>query len=285
MNTRPMNTRMMNTRMVLLAFPLIALAQSSPPSPPAEVDAALRARANQFFQYYVDGNFRKAYDMVAEDTKDAYFNGTKNRLKNFQLGNIKYSDNFTRAEVTLNANREVFVMGHSVPMTISIPTTFKIEDGKWVWYEVPIKEVIEPTGLYQPNPAKPGANASASGLPTDLSPEALRSAAVKLLGQTGVDKSVVVVAADKASDAKVVFHNGLGGTVQVRLVVLGDNPGFTAKLEKTLVNPGEDSNLLVHYDPPGTPQLLLPVTLRLMVSPTAQTLDVAVKFAMPATAH
>jgi hypothetical protein len=55
----------------LIFLPMIALGQLQTPA--EQADVALRARVTEFLQYHVDGNFRKAYDMVAEDTKDDYF--------------------------------------------------------------------------------------------------------------------------------------------------------------------------------------------------------------------
>src|SRR5580692_4431046 len=76
-------------------------------TPPPEVDKALRTRVNDFFQCHVDGNFRKAYEMVAEDTKDYYFAVMKIRLKSFQLTSVKYSDDFKKATVDLNTDQEI----------------------------------------------------------------------------------------------------------------------------------------------------------------------------------
>src|SRR5579864_740686 len=63
---------------VLSGFAGLAFGQ---PSPPPGIEDALRARVTEFFQYHVDGNFRKAYDMVAEDTKDFYFKALKIQFK------------------------------------------------------------------------------------------------------------------------------------------------------------------------------------------------------------
>jgi hypothetical protein len=129
----------MNMRMAWLAFPLIALAQSTEPAPPPELDRALRARATEFLQCYVDGTFRKAFELVAEDTKDLYFGAPKNRIKSFELGEIKYFDNFTRAEISVKAKKEIFMplVAVPVPTEVSEVEKFKIEDGKWFWYDVP----------------------------------------------------------------------------------------------------------------------------------------------------
>jgi len=64
---------LMLNRVALVLLPCLAWAQApadvTTPGAPADVDKALRARVSQFFQYHVDGDFRKAYDIVAEDTR------------------------------------------------------------------------------------------------------------------------------------------------------------------------------------------------------------------------
>ena len=86
-------------------LPLIALGQQQ--TPPAEAEQALRARVTEFLQYHVDGNFRKAYDMVAEDTKDDYFNSGKVQLKGFKIDDVKFTDDFTKATVTATIVEDV----------------------------------------------------------------------------------------------------------------------------------------------------------------------------------
>src|SRR5579862_8034538 len=68
------------------------------PLPPADVDRALRARVEEFFQYHVTGEFRKAEALVAEDTKDLFYNRNKPRyLKFVNIDHINYNDDFTKA--------------------------------------------------------------------------------------------------------------------------------------------------------------------------------------------
>ena len=77
---------------LLLAAPLTCLAQvpglrtrppavqmPAGPQAPPEVDQALRARANAFLDYESKGENRKAYDLVAEDSRDYYFGATKEK--------------------------------------------------------------------------------------------------------------------------------------------------------------------------------------------------------------
>ncbi len=276
----------MNMRMAWLAFPLIAVAQSSQPAPPPEVDRALRARATEFLQCYVDGTFRKAFELVAEDTKDLYFGAPKNRIKSFELGEIKYFDNFTRAEISVRAKKDTFIPLAQVPIATEVTEVekFKLEDGKWFWYDVPSDAIVTPMSVSHVDPAPAGAKAPAAlpQFPADLSPEGLRAAAAKLMGQISIDKSEVSLAADKASEARVVIHNGMGGPVQVQLAKFGEIAGFHAKLDKAQVGAAEDAVVLLSYDPgsvkagdQGPPDF--PLGLRLVVSPTNQVFTFTVK--------
>ncbi|MBM3748697.1 MAG: hypothetical protein FJW34_23225, partial [Acidobacteria bacterium] len=65
-------------------------------APPA-VDEAVRARVKQFFQAHVDGKFRAAAEVVAEDSQDAFFAANKPRCYSFEITKIEYLDEFTRA--------------------------------------------------------------------------------------------------------------------------------------------------------------------------------------------
>ena len=73
---------------------------------PEKVDKALRGRVNEFFQYHVDGNFRKAMELVADETQNEYFDSGKTKLKSFKLDDIKYSDKFDKATVTITVTRD-----------------------------------------------------------------------------------------------------------------------------------------------------------------------------------
>ena len=79
-----------------LFIPICLFAQEpKPATPPAEVDQALRERASAFLQYQVDGNFRKAFELVAEDSKDFYFSIGKTKIQSLEIDEIVYSDNFS----------------------------------------------------------------------------------------------------------------------------------------------------------------------------------------------
>src|SRR5262249_3356422 len=126
---------------------------------------ALRARVNEFFQDLVDGEFRKAYELVAEDTKDEFFTMGKTPLKAYSLNGISYSEDFTHASVQTSSKKTVYVQGAAIEMPSPSVTTWKIENGKWVWYHAPnpthnIMGIGEGTTLPQASAAGNAASAT-----------------------------------------------------------------------------------------------------------------------------
>lgn len=280
MSTRPGNSPARFAWLLLAAvwLPLLTLAQTPPPG----VEEALRARVTQFLQYHVDGNFRKAYEMVAEDTKDAYFNSGKVQLKGFQILEIKFTDNFTKAAVTVTMSKTVNVAGTDIPVALPSTITWKIEDGKWVWYNEAKSAWVTPVG-----PASapgPGAAAAAksnddesAALPKDLNDKSITAAAKSILQQVSVDKKEIMLAADKASEETVTFHNGMSGSVQLELNA-PEIPGFTVKAEPKLVRAGGDVAVVFRYEPANDTPRKDPTDVQLLVQPLNQAFNIRVNF-------
>ena len=61
---------------------------------------------NEFFGYHVSGKFMKALPLVAEDTKEYYFAVQKRQYISYAVGNITYSENFTKAMVDVVGKAE-----------------------------------------------------------------------------------------------------------------------------------------------------------------------------------
>jgi len=235
----------------LLLVPAALLAQA--PAAPPEVDQALRARVTEFFQDFVDGKFRLAINLVAEDTQDEYFSSPKAEIKTFKIDGVDFSKDFTDANVHLTVKQvwklkaEGFMQDQVVDAPMS--TTWKIENGKWVFYHH-----IDPNGWVTPMGPSAGFRKpdGTAAIPQKLDDATVRSEAERLLtqNQTSVDKDQVTLSSDKASSAKVVFHNGTPGSVNISVVGLPNNlPGFSAKLDKQVVNSGQDAILEIGYAP------------------------------------
>ena len=262
----------------IILLPLITLAQQAPPP---EVDRSLRARVTEFLQYHVDGNFRKAYDMVAEDTKDQYFNMGKVQLKGFTIENVKFTDDFTKATVLTTMSKTVNVAGTDIPVSMPSTITWKIENGKWVWYS----EARTPSML--PGIDSVGTPATAQGkgddgvaLPKDFSDQSIAAAARNILQQIGLDKKVITLAADKTSEDTVVFHNGMPGSVQLELSA-PEIPGFTAKLGQSIARAAQDIPVVFHYEPGAQAERRDSFNVQLWVQPLNQLFVIRVNFAAP----
>ncbi|MGA2738863.1 MAG: hypothetical protein ABSG65_15615 [Bryobacteraceae bacterium] len=120
--------------LVMAAGAIRSQAQQAPP----EVDAALRARVNQFYQLEVQGKFNRALQLVAEDTKDLFIGTSKPTYLSVQTHSIRYSDDFTKAEVIVLVTRLLPIegfMGRGLPTKIF--SRWKLEGGLWCYYVDP----------------------------------------------------------------------------------------------------------------------------------------------------
>ena len=263
---------------ILVMLPLCMLAQA--PSQP-EAEKALRARVTEFLQYHVDGNFRKAYEMVAADTQEDYFNTGKIQIKGFTIDDIQFSDNFTKATIRTTISRTMSVTGQDFPVMMPSTITWKIENNKWVWYKVATTPdtPFGPSALPSATGVAPQSNVD-TGLPKDFNDKAIADAARSILQQVSVDKNEVTLAPDKISEAKVVLHNGMPGSVQAE-VSAPQIPGFTAKIEQSIVRAAGNVNLVLRYEPGGERAPRDPINVQLTVQPLDQVFVIRVSFVSP----
>ncbi|HEY1759696.1 MAG TPA: hypothetical protein VGG72_30260 [Bryobacteraceae bacterium] len=234
----------------LLLIPASGFAQIPSPAPAPEVDQALRARVTEFFQDFVDGKFRLAINLVAEDTQDEYFSSPKAEIKSFKIDAIDFSSDFAKATVHMTVKQvwklkaEGFMQDQIVESPMS--TTWKVENGKWVFYHQ-----IQPDGWVTPMGPSAGFHKpdGTTGIPAKLDDATLTTEADRVLHQTSVDKSQVLIAANQPSSTKVTFHNGAQGSVNVSLVGLPKVEGLTVTLDKQWVEAGKDAVLEFNYAP------------------------------------
>ena len=258
----------------LLLLPLAGLAQT----PPSEAEQTLRARVTEFFQYHVDGKFSKAYAMVADDTKEYYFATQKVQFKSFKIESVKFTDD-THAEVDLTGLR-VWKPRSDFPetvVTVPMHTKWKIEDGKWVWYDDQTSTWATPMG---PSDATALRKSGGNSFSPDLSSEGLKRRADAILNQQpSLDKTELLLPLDKASSEQIVFHNSQPGTIKIYLDTGAKFPGLTAELDKTDVGAGENATIKIHFDPKDAPATPASFTLRLVTEPFDRVVPITIKFA------
>ncbi|MCS7043671.1 MAG: hypothetical protein NZR01_12865 [Bryobacteraceae bacterium] len=126
--------------------------------PPAGVDEALRARVQQFYDLEQQGRFRLAEQMVCEDSRDRYYDMEKRRWTSFELIQISYEENFTRARVAAALGTEMATLTGAIPVKAPITTLWRLENNTWCrYFPDPQKEGYRtPFGIMKPS--QPGSS-------------------------------------------------------------------------------------------------------------------------------
>ncbi|HKE21308.1 MAG TPA: hypothetical protein VKB88_02900 [Bryobacteraceae bacterium] len=201
--------------------------------PPADVDKALRARISEFFELHVKGDFRRAEALVAEDTKDYFYDNNKPRYLSFEISHIKYNDDFTRAQVTVMCEQYVRFPGFpNTPMKVPTPSTWKIENGQWVWYVDQSQLGMSPMGIKMTPgpPSKAGAPPALGSIPT----------LEQFYASFKADRDSVTLQPGGGAE-EILISNTSPGSMTVH--VLGELAGVEAKFEHTMVMSGDKAVL------------------------------------------
>ncbi|HTP85522.1 MAG TPA: hypothetical protein VMJ34_01175 [Bryobacteraceae bacterium] len=102
--------------------------------PPPGVEEALRQRVRPFYEAHVDSKYRKAYDVVADDSKDAFLVANKVHYDGFEVQKIAFKDNFTEAVVTTQYLTTMRFFSVAAPEKNVEESRWKLMDGQWYWY-------------------------------------------------------------------------------------------------------------------------------------------------------
>jgi len=250
---------------------------------PADVDKALRDRVDLFFRYHVEGgaSLRKAMEMVADDTKDDYFASGKPQVLKYEILGIEYAQDFTQARVTVDVSRNVMIVTEVVEMTLPMRTTWKIEDGKWVFYQDHNALRTTPWTDVTTRTSTPDPNSPIAPLPDLSKPNALVDLADNILRPSSVDKQSVTLRWGQASEDQVIFLNGYPG-VDLELGGVPEIPGLTIAVEKVTLKAKENGVVQFRYTPPPGFDATLPppppFTVRLGIVPFNQVFRIGVSF-------
>ena len=247
--------------LVLLAAPLLCLAQvpgtvTAPPAAqipagpkaPPEVDQALRARLTAFLDYQSKGEFSKAYNLVAEDSKDFYLSGPKEKAVSYTIDDVQYGPDLSTATVKSTMKRQMMLAGHPVDVPQLLISEWKLEKGEWVWYHDPAKDVTK--SIIGDLPVAPADATTESPIPKDLSEKAARAAAAAIVApRAAIDKKSVILVLGKEATEQVTFHNSNNGQVRVQAEVRGVADTITVEPNNVMVNPQADVPFKITYKP------------------------------------
>lgn len=236
-------------------------------APPA-LDEALRARISKFFQLHVDGKFRQAEALVAEESKDFFYSANKPKYLGFEIKNIAYTDDFTKAKAVVVAQMIVMAPGFlDKPVPVPIPSRWKVENGDWYWYIDQDELNMTPFGKMKAG--------SGSGAPSNLPAIPGPDEAARLLQGVKADREEVELKAKEPGSAEFTIVNTMPGYVTLALEELHFQ-GFTAKLDTTELAAGAKAHVTVDWKPGLYRARSLEARVR--VQPTNQLLRLRVKF-------
>jgi hypothetical protein len=262
----------------LLGF-LCAVAAAQQPAelfskaPPA-VDAALRVRISKFYQLHVEGKFRQAEALVAEDTKDFFYSANKPRYLSFEISRIDYSDEFRKAKATVIVETIVPVIGFADrPLKVPIPSYWKIENDDWFWYVD--QEALNKTPWGTRKTPESGAAPTAPGSGSTPAMPDPRQLLQNVATQVKADKSAVRLA--PGGSDRVTIQNHLPG--EVILAIEGAVPeGLKAAIDRPVLKAGEKAVINISAKPDMAASRA-PRGVGVRVQPTNQLLSIQVTIA------
>jgi hypothetical protein len=232
-------------------LPLLAalcFAQAPPPpsgpTPPAEVDRAVRARIQEFNDLQVAGQYRKAEAYVAEDTKDFYYGLAKPRYKSLKILSIEYSGNFTRAKALIAC--EIFINAPPYPPDVPLKSRFfsywKLENGAWYYYDdASTHESLFGRMTRNSPPAAAGSPGPGSAPPGLAAPGEAPELPAFVLKQVKPDKESVAL--KPGQSAEVTFTNHAPG--QMTLTIDSKPAGVDVKIQRSEIPAGGTSVVVI----------------------------------------
>jgi hypothetical protein len=236
--------------------------------PPRDVDDALRSRVQEFYQDHVDGKFRKAELLVAEESKDGFYAANKPALEAFHLGDVSYSDGYKKAKVTIVGKMTMNFFGMSAPqvMDVPFPSYWKVEDGKWCWYIFNDPNRMTPFGKINPETtSKANGDPSAAFQMPDVN---------AIVNAVRADRTAVKLSKSAGAEEKVTIANQMPGAVKLQ-IEKASYPGLEVKLDAADLRGGEKAVLTIRS---VAAKEYLPRTVRILVQPINQAIDIIVSF-------
>jgi len=212
------------------------------PQPPPDVDKALRARINEFCELHHQSKFRQAEQMVAEDTKDYFYNAGKPTYVSYEIQSITYNPDFTRATAMVICEQYLPAPGfQSKTVKLLTPFNWKIENGQWMWYVDKDALLVTPFGKMTLAP-RPGENSKPAAPSPSLPMPVIPMSVEQFFAMVKADKTALSLKPG-ASD-QVVVSNGTSGFVA--LAIVQQVPGVEAKLQSETVPAAGKVVITVH---------------------------------------
>jgi hypothetical protein len=261
---------MVAARIAALVVTSVCFAQSPTDlftkAPPA-VDDALRARVTKFYELQGEGKFRLAERLVAEESKDIYFEADKRRCRKFEVVKLNYNEGFDKATAVVNCHTEILLPPKGlVSVTLPLTTFWKIADKDWYWYVPPRDALDSPFGKMKAGPGEGGGG------------ELPHGPSVKdLMKMVTAEPAVLRLAMDVKQVRTVTVTNRMEGPVELELEPIASKD-VTAKLARKELKANESTELEITFTPSGNARFGSSEDVRVKVKPTNSEILVRVVF-------
>lgn len=250
-------------------IPLVLLSAQSvyPATVSPKADQALRARVTAFYQLLVDGKYRQSQDFVAEDSKDFYFRIKKPEVKSFSILKIDYAPDFHSAVVTVR-NKTLVLFPGAGPQFFELdtPSNWKLEKGKWFWYQDQSATRMTPFGPMTFGGSSAGPQ---GGLPPVFQPPTDISA---MRNPVQADRRQIQLDAAHPGAEVITLKNTLAGPVTIKAA---PTPGLSVSIAKPDLAQGEATQVTVT---PAEGSADRPDKLLLTVLPLNQTIPISINW-------
>ena len=255
---------------------------------PPPIDEALRARVAQFYHAYTTGKFREAYPLVAEDSQDAFLAASKDTLQNCEILRIRYSDNFTNADVVEGCKGEWNYHGVKTPTSFPLTSHWKIIDGQWYWHYVKpttAPSPFSPAG-FAALPPDPSGDGAAKPLPAI--PANPLDTARSILSKVRVDKTDIKLRGYETSKDELHVINEMPGQISLSLDPIAF-PGLKITPGKTELQANEQTVIVFEYRLDDASiecgecakRVKSTMTAQLHIQPTGQIFPIIITFGIP----
>ena len=258
-------------------FTLVAVSawsQTTGPGP-SEAESRLRTRVDKFYTLLQEGrtsvkSLRQAEDLVAADSKDQYYVAKKPDIRAFHIESVEVLDGGQKARVVVTAKVLVMMVGAG-PQEFQVPvrSTWKVEDGEWMFYMDPVS--LEQTPFGKMYSEKSGTAQSAA--PDLAALMANRPSVASLLDKVKIDRTSVVLTPDEPAQS-VTIGNELSGPIDITMDEFAKKiPGLTVTLGASRVEGGKSTQLKLE----AKPGIAVSGTVHLFIAPLGIEFQVQVK--------
>ncbi len=213
----------------------------------AEREAALKLRVAKFWDGFVSGKYRQSDAFVSEDSKEAFFEWPKKKIRGYAIDRIFYADGGKAAKVLTLVDTTMAMMGVGA-MDIKQPleSWWREEEDGWFWFQPKNQTRATPFGTMESNPQSGAAPLIPTGQ-MNMNPD-LKT----LMSLVKPDRQQVSFIQGVANVETVKIKNGMQGTV---ILSMDTPPGEDVSYllsSRQIVRDGE-AILSIEYNPKGKP--------------------------------